>query len=94
MPLVLHGGSVAPGIRDIENCVQYGINKINVGCDFMNANVDKYQTSSLEKDPEHQLLGNDASGRKRQSARSLGITSNYQNHKGNPCKGKRSENLC
>lgn len=39
MPLVLHGGS-GSGEENIRNCVTYGINKINIGCDFMNANVD------------------------------------------------------
>lgn len=38
MPLVLHGGS-GSGDENIKKCVEYGINKINVGCDFMNANV-------------------------------------------------------
>ena len=49
MPLVLHGGS-GSGDKNIENCVKYGINKINVGCDFMNANVDSIK-KHLEKDP-------------------------------------------
>ncbi len=38
-PLVLHGGS-GSGEENIKNAVRYGINKINVGCDFMNANRD------------------------------------------------------
>ncbi|CUH95327.1 hypothetical protein P22_1397 [Propionispora sp. 2/2-37] len=38
MPLVLHGGS-GSGEINILQAVKYGINKINVGCDFMNANV-------------------------------------------------------
>lgn len=38
MPLVLHGGS-GSGKDNILKSVQCGINKINVGCDFMNANV-------------------------------------------------------
>ena len=38
-PLVLHGGS-GSGRENILNSVKYGINKINVGCDFMNANRD------------------------------------------------------
>ena len=38
-PLVLHGGS-GSGEKNILNSVKYGINKINVGCDFMNANRD------------------------------------------------------
>lgn len=36
-PLVLHGGS-GSGRENILNAVKNGINKINVGCDFMNAN--------------------------------------------------------
>lgn len=36
-PLVLHGGS-GSGEENIVNSVKNGINKINVGCDFMNAN--------------------------------------------------------
>lgn len=38
-PLVLHGGS-GSGEENILNAVKNGINKINVGCDFMNANRD------------------------------------------------------
>lgn len=38
-PLVLHGGS-GSGEKNIRNSVKNGINKINVGCDFMNANRD------------------------------------------------------
>ena len=38
MPLVLHGGS-GSGDENIKKCVEFGINKINVGCDFMNANT-------------------------------------------------------
>ncbi len=38
MPLVLHGGS-GSGEANILKAVKYGINKINVGCDFMNANL-------------------------------------------------------
>ncbi len=38
-PLVLHGGS-GSGKENILNSVKNGINKINVGCDFMNANRD------------------------------------------------------
>lgn len=38
-PLVLHGGS-GSGKDNILRSVQGGINKINVGCDFMNANRD------------------------------------------------------
>ena len=35
----MHGGS-GSGEENILNSVKYGINKINVGCDFMNANRD------------------------------------------------------
>lgn len=38
MPLVLHGGS-GSGEENIIHSVKNGINKINVGCDFMNANL-------------------------------------------------------
>ncbi len=38
-PLVLHGGS-GSGEKNIIDSVKNGINKINVGCDFMNANRD------------------------------------------------------
>ena len=38
-PLVLHGGS-GSGRENILESVRGGINKINVGCDFMNANCD------------------------------------------------------
>ncbi|OCN05817.1 fructose-bisphosphate aldolase [Erysipelotrichaceae bacterium MTC7] len=50
MPLVLHGGS-GSGDENIKNAVEFGINKINVGCDFMNANVDSIK-KHLKKDPE------------------------------------------
>ena len=60
MPLVLHGGS-GSGDENIKRCVEFGINKINVGCDFMNANVDSIK-QHLKKRSRHQLLGNDASG--------------------------------
>lgn len=36
MPLVLHGGS-GSGEENILQAVKFGINKINVGCDFFNA---------------------------------------------------------
>ncbi len=49
MPLVLHGGS-GSGDENIRNSVKYGINKINVGCDFMNANTNAIK-KHLEKDP-------------------------------------------
>lgn len=49
MPLVLHGGS-GSGKDNILKAVKYGINKINVGCDFMNANVEAIK-SILKKDP-------------------------------------------
>lgn len=50
MPLVLHGGS-GSGEENIRNCVTYGINKINIGCDFMNAHVDSIK-KHLQKDPD------------------------------------------
>ena len=50
MPLVLHGGS-GSGDENIQKCVEYGINKINVGCDFMNANVDSIK-KHLKKEPD------------------------------------------
>jgi fructose-bisphosphate aldolase class II len=39
IPLGLHGGS-GSGEENILKSVEYGINKINVGCDFMNSNRD------------------------------------------------------
>ena len=50
IPLVLHGGS-GSGEKNILNCVKYGINKINVGCDFMTANINSIK-SSLKKNPD------------------------------------------
>ncbi|HIX67773.1 MAG TPA: class II fructose-bisphosphate aldolase [Candidatus Anaerostipes excrementavium] len=50
MPLVLHGGS-GSGEENIRKCVEYGINKINVGCDFMNANTESIKRQ-LEENPE------------------------------------------
>lgn len=50
MPLVLHGGS-GSGDENIRKCVEYGINKINVGCDFMNANVASIKRQ-LEENPD------------------------------------------
>ena len=49
-PLVLHGGS-GSGRENILNSVKYGINKINVGCDFMNANRDA-TAKILEENPD------------------------------------------
>lgn len=49
MPLVLHGGS-GSGDENIKQAVTDGINKINVDCDFMNANVASIK-KQLEKDP-------------------------------------------
>ena len=46
MPLVLHGGS-GSGDENIKRCVEFGINKINVGCDFMNANAYEYPSSFI-----------------------------------------------
>lgn len=50
MPLVLHGGS-GSGEANIVNAVKDGINKINVGCDFMNANT-RATKKALEKNPD------------------------------------------
>ncbi len=47
MPLVLHGGS-GSGEENIRRCVDLGINKINVGCDFMNANSESIKRQLLE----------------------------------------------
>lgn len=49
MPLVLHGGS-GSGEKNILQAVKDGINKINVGCDFMNANVNALK-SKLAQEP-------------------------------------------
>lgn len=49
-PLVLHGGS-GSGKENILNSVKYGINKINVGCDFMNANRDA-AANILKENPD------------------------------------------
>jgi len=49
MPLVLHGGS-GSGEENIKKSVEYGINKINVGCDFLNA-CSESTKKQLEKDP-------------------------------------------
>jgi len=48
MPLVLHGGS-GSGEKNILTAVKEGINKINVGCDFMNANLNAVK-SRLQQD--------------------------------------------
>ncbi|ERK30568.1 6-phospho-5-dehydro-2-deoxy-D-gluconate aldolase IolJ [Clostridium intestinale URNW] len=50
MPLVLHGGS-GSGKSNILKSVENGINKINVGCDFMNYNVSSIK-SILENEPD------------------------------------------
>lgn len=49
-PLVLHGGS-GSGEKNILTAVRYGVNKINVGCDFMNANLDAIK-NVIEKNPD------------------------------------------
>lgn len=49
-PLVLHGGS-GSGEENIINAVKYGISKINVGCDFMNANKNNVM-HLLEENPD------------------------------------------
>lgn len=50
MPLVLHGGS-GSGEENIMNAVKNGINKINIGCDFMNANL-KAIKETIEENPD------------------------------------------
>ncbi len=50
MPLVLHGGS-GSGEENIRKCVEYGINKINVGCDFMNASTESIKRQ-LKENPD------------------------------------------
>lgn len=50
MPLVLHGGS-GSGKSNILKSVKNGINKINVGCDFMNYNVSAIK-SILVNEPD------------------------------------------
>ena len=50
MPLVLHGGS-GSGDENILKSVENGINKINVGCDFMNANTEAIK-KHLAEDPD------------------------------------------
>lgn len=50
MPLVLHGGS-GSGDENIKKCVKHGINKINVGCDFMNAHVESIK-KHLKENPD------------------------------------------
>lgn len=49
VPLVLHGGS-GSGEENIKLSVKYGINKINVGCDFMVANVQAVK-AALQQNP-------------------------------------------
>ncbi|TCL03178.1 class II fructose-bisphosphate aldolase [Sodalis ligni] len=49
-PLVLHGGS-GVGNENIKNSVKLGINKINVGSDFMKANVDS-MIKQLDETPD------------------------------------------
>lgn len=49
-PLVLHGGS-GSGEENIINAVKFGINKINVGCDFMNVNKNNVM-HLLEENPD------------------------------------------
>lgn len=50
MPLVLHGGS-GSGEKNILDAVKSGINKINVGCDFMNSNRNAAQ-KRLNENPD------------------------------------------
>lgn len=48
--LVLHGGS-GSGDQNILKSVECGINKINIGCDFMNANTEAIK-KHLKKNPD------------------------------------------
>jgi len=50
MPLVLHGGS-GSGQENILKVVQCGINKINVGCDFLNACTESTK-AQLRENPD------------------------------------------
>ncbi|MCM3439388.1 class II fructose-bisphosphate aldolase [Metabacillus halosaccharovorans] len=50
IPLVLHGGSGC-GEENIKKSIELGINKINVGSDFMNAQVQRIK-DDLREDPE------------------------------------------
>ncbi|MCQ2009488.1 class II fructose-bisphosphate aldolase family protein [Sporolactobacillus sp. STSJ-5] len=50
MPLVLHGGSGC-GSENITQSIKLGINKINVGSDFMKAQISSIKRQ-LSKDPE------------------------------------------
>lgn len=54
IPLVLHGGSGA-GEKNMRRCVELGINKINVGNDFMKANRDSLIKTAL-KTPDVDFL--------------------------------------
>lgn len=49
MPLVLHGGSGC-GAENIRESVRLGINKINVGSDFMKAQANQLK-ANLEANP-------------------------------------------
>lgn len=50
IPLVLHGGS-GSGPDNIRRAVECGINKINVGCDYMNANR-KATAEQMRRNPQ------------------------------------------
>lgn len=50
IPLVLHGGS-GSGDENIKKSVEYGINKINIGCDFMNSNRDA-AAKAIKENPD------------------------------------------
>jgi fructose-bisphosphate aldolase class II len=50
VPLVLHGGS-GSGEENILQAVKFGINKINVGCDFFNACADSTK-AQLKETPD------------------------------------------
>lgn len=49
VPLVLHGGS-GSGEENILKAVEFGINKINVGCDFFNACAESIK-AQLQENP-------------------------------------------
>lgn len=54
IPLVLHGGSGC-GEENIRTSIELGINKINVGSDFMKAQVDQIRYE-LDRDPAINLF--------------------------------------
>ena len=54
IPLVLHGGS-GSGTENLRRSVELGINKINMGADFMRANVRSIQ-NSIDTDPDIEFM--------------------------------------